>query len=227
MTLGRIGPPAAPAGAGSRLPSGWRNRGGALGWTLIVVAIPMVGLPTCKAEPAADGFSSGGPALPDSPMSPPPAPPVGPSTPPPAGEQVPILPGDDIQAIVDAHPEGTLFLIRAGRHVGQSIRPKDGMSFVGEPGAVLDGAGETRYAFDGRDGPDDVSIRGLVIERYAPPPQDGAVMAKDTERCVVEKPGPASFGSIQTTPPASRSTTTCPWISHRFPSGNHSRGRPL
>ncbi|HWC07269.1 MAG TPA: right-handed parallel beta-helix repeat-containing protein [Gemmatimonadota bacterium] len=186
MTLGLIVSPAPPVAGCSNPPLERRKRLGALGWTLIMVGIPMIGLPTCKAEPSADAFSAGGPALPDSPMSPPPAPPVGPSTPPPAGEQVPILPGEDIQAVVDDHPEGTLFLIRAGRHVGQSIRPKDGMSFVGEPGAILDGAGEKRYAFDGGDGPDDVSIRGLVIERYAPPPQDGAVMAKDTERWVVE-----------------------------------------
>ena len=180
MTLGLIVPPAAPAAAGFGPPLGWRSRLRAVGWTLIVVATPMVGLPACKAEPSTDGFSSGGPALPDSPMSPPPPPPVGPSTPPPAGEQVPVLPGDDIQAIVDAHPEGTQFLIRAGRHVGQSIRPKDGMSFVGEPGAVLDGAGETRYAFDGRDGPDDHSS---ALDRRVPAQENGVSSRGSTIAC--------------------------------------------
>jgi parallel beta-helix repeat protein len=51
-----------------------------------------------------------------------------------------IYPGDDIQARVDAHPAGTSFTIKAGVHRLQSIRPKRGNAFIGEPGAVLSGA---------------------------------------------------------------------------------------
>jgi parallel beta-helix repeat protein len=51
-----------------------------------------------------------------------------------------IYPGDDIQAIVDAHPAGTTFTIKPGVHRLQTIRPKPGSVFEGEPGAVLSGA---------------------------------------------------------------------------------------
>src|SRR4029079_17134084 len=45
-----------------------------------------------------------------------PAPPVG----------ITILPGQSIQAAVDANPTGTTFILKAGTHVGQSVVPKDG-----------------------------------------------------------------------------------------------------
>lgn len=53
---------------------------------------------------------------------------------------VAVLPGDNIQAAVDANPPGTTFLIRTGVHRNQTVRPKDGQTFVGEPGAVLNGS---------------------------------------------------------------------------------------
>ena len=51
-----------------------------------------------------------------------------------------LAPGEDFQAAVDAHPAGTQFLILSGTHRFQSVEPKDGMSFVGQPGAVMTGA---------------------------------------------------------------------------------------
>lgn len=69
--------------------------------------------------------------------------------------------GSDLQAAVDAHPPGTRFLLAAGVHRGQSVRPRDGDSFVGERGTVLSGAkvlepssfavdGAGRYVVDGQ-----------------------------------------------------------------------------
>jgi parallel beta-helix repeat protein len=92
--------------------------------------------------------------------------------------EVPITPSDDPQAIVDEHPSGTTYVIRAGVHRRYSVRPKTGDTFVAEPGAVLDGEGEAPYAFyafrDPRDdGAHEVTIRGaskgdkLVIKDYA------------------------------------------------------------
>jgi parallel beta-helix repeat protein len=64
---------------------------------------------------------------------------------------VAILPGEDIQAAVDANPPGTTFLVRTGTHYNQRVRPKDGQMFVGEPGAVLTGAEEiTGWGPDGQ-----------------------------------------------------------------------------
>lgn len=58
--------------------------------------------------------------------------------PPPSGTA--IAPGEDIQARVDAAAPGTRFVLGAGVHRLQHVRPKDGMVFAGEPGAVLSGA---------------------------------------------------------------------------------------
>jgi hypothetical protein len=50
---------------------------------------------------------------------------------PPAGA-IAIPPGRDIQAVVDRYPPGTAFLLKAGTHRLQSIRPKAGNAFYGE-----------------------------------------------------------------------------------------------
>lgn len=97
----------------------------------------------------------------------------------PAAPQVPVAVGQDIQALVDQSEVGTVFLIKAGVHRRQSIVPKNGMSFIGEPGAVLTGEDTTEYAFNANSTslPRNVTIRGLVIEHYAPPLQQGAIRA--------------------------------------------------
>jgi len=82
--------------------------------------------------------------------------------------------GESIQGAVDANPVGTTFVVKAGVHKGQSVKPKAGDTFVGEPGAVLDGGGVTEFAFGGT-GADDVTIRGLVIEKYESPLQEGVI----------------------------------------------------
>ncbi len=51
-----------------------------------------------------------------------------------------ILPGQSIQAAVDANPAGTTFYIKAGVHRLQQVKPKGGDRFIGEPGAILSGA---------------------------------------------------------------------------------------
>ena len=86
---------------------------------------------------------------------------------------VEVFPGDSIQELVDAHPAGTVFVIRAGVHRNQLVNPKDGNTFVGEPGAILSGQGVTEYAFGGS--ADGVTIRGLIVERYANPPHTPAI----------------------------------------------------
>lgn len=53
---------------------------------------------------------------------------------------VEIAPGDDIEAIVEASPPGTIFHLKAGVHRMQTIRPRDNDRFIGEAGAVLSGA---------------------------------------------------------------------------------------
>lgn len=91
--------------------------------------------------------------------------PVSSTTRPPVSGGVEVRSGESIQGAVNAHPAGTVFVLKAGVHRGQSVVPKDGNVFVGESGAVLDGGG-VASAFGG--GARDVVVRGLVIEGYAP-----------------------------------------------------------
>jgi hypothetical protein len=54
---------------------------------------------------------------------------------------VEIEPGDNIQAQIDLFPPGTTFRLKAGTHrLTRALIPKDGDSFLGEPGAILSGA---------------------------------------------------------------------------------------
>jgi len=59
-------------------------------------------------------------------------------TTPPEGA-IDIFPGDDINLIVDNNPEGTTFIIKSGIHRMQEIWPKNGNTFWGEAGAILNG----------------------------------------------------------------------------------------
>ena len=53
---------------------------------------------------------------------------------------VEIFPGTGIQTVVNAYAPGTTFRLKAGVHRLQTIRPRNGDRFVGEPGTVLSGA---------------------------------------------------------------------------------------
>lgn len=51
-----------------------------------------------------------------------------------------INPGEPIQQAVDRNPEGTAFIIKSGVHRLQQVIPKNGNTFTGEPGAIMNGA---------------------------------------------------------------------------------------
>jgi len=99
------------------------------------------------------------------------------SAPAPAG--IPVSPGESIQAKVNAAAPGASFVIKAGTHYRQTVVPKAGMSFYGEPGTVMDGQGVTAHAFNRGYAPypSNVRIQGIVIQNYAPPTQMAAVNA--------------------------------------------------
>jgi parallel beta-helix repeat protein len=96
-----------------------------------------------------------------------------------------INPGDDIQRIVDASPAGTTFVLRSGVHRRQSIRPKNNMTFAGEPGAVLDGENVTPQAIVAH-AARNVTVRGLRITNYRPPNLGGAIDGVDSQGWVIE-----------------------------------------
>jgi hypothetical protein len=102
---------------------------------------------------------------------------------------------DVAQAVVDAHPEGTSFLIETGVHRGFEVRPRNRDTFYAEGGAVLDGTRTAPYAFyayaSHRDpGAHDVTIQGhahgdrLLVRNYTANHQEqvGAIHPQmDTE----------------------------------------------
>ena len=96
-----------------------------------------------------------------------------------------VNPGQSIQNAVNANPAGTVFLLKSGTHSGQQVQPKNGQTFLGEAGTVLDGNGKA-YAFSS--GADDVTIRNLTVTDYAPPNQFGAIEPawKEGHRWLIE-----------------------------------------
>jgi parallel beta-helix repeat protein len=90
-----------------------------------------------------------------------------------------LSPGQSIQAAVNANPAGTTFTITPGTYYSQSVIPKTGDSFLGQPGAVLDGQGTAKYAFwEGpAPYPNNVTISGLKVTNYTPATQTGTIDA--------------------------------------------------
>jgi parallel beta-helix repeat protein len=87
---------------------------------------------------------------------------------------VPIGVGDVAQKVVDAHPAGTTYLIKAGTHLRNfSVQPRTGDTFCGEPGAVLDGGRSLKSAFFG--GASEVTLDSLTVRDYASGRQGAAI----------------------------------------------------
>ena len=77
-----------------------------------------------------------------------------------------VRPGENIQAVVAAHPPGTAFVITPGTYRLQSVQPKDGDSFTGESGAILTGATIlSSFSRQGRDWVISVSVELLPSYR--------------------------------------------------------------
>ena len=77
-----------------------------------------------------------------------------------------IKAGENIQAYVDKHPDGTVFKIEKGVYHEQSVSPKNGNIFIGKEGVIMDGNLKTMYAFSGN--ANDVVIDGFEIMNYGP-----------------------------------------------------------
>lgn len=108
-------------------------------------------------------------------LQPPPAPE------PAACQGVGVAVGQSIQALVDEHPAGTTFCLADGVHRRQTVSPKNGNTFAGP--ATLDGENTANIAF--RPTANNVTIRDLVIERYANPAQVGAIHGGGTQGSMI------------------------------------------
>jgi hypothetical protein len=93
----------------------------------------------------------------------------------PAGA-VDILPGQDIQAKINANEGSTTFCLRAGRHVPTTayLNPGPGDVFIGEYGAVLDGQHVRAVSFSARHASKPVAIRNLIVENFTQNAIEGA-----------------------------------------------------
>ena len=73
--------------------------------------------------------------------------------------------GDDAQSVVNGHPPGTTYIVKAGIHLRNfSVQPKSGDTFCGEPGAVLDGGRSLTSAFSG--GASNVTLDSITVRDY-------------------------------------------------------------
>ncbi len=89
-----------------------------------------------------------------------------------------VVPAGDNASLSPA--ANTTYWLAAGTHTlgtGEfdSIVPADGDSFIGAPGAVLDGQYDNNYAF--QQDATDVTVQYLTIEHFDPPNNEGAVNA--------------------------------------------------
>ena len=95
----------------------------------------------------------------------------------------------DLSAKTRSAPAGTTFWLAPGTHqlapdqFGQVI-PKDGDVYLGAPGAVLDGRGINRAAFTQE--AKDVVIRGLTVQNFVAPQNQGVVNHDSGEHWVIE-----------------------------------------
>jgi hypothetical protein len=95
----------------------------------------------------------------------------------PAGAVV-VSPGPTtIQDAIAQHPNGgTTYYLTAGTYlVNGSINPNDGDTFIGAPGAILDGGGKQAVAFGLNDHATGVTIKYLTIQHFAGPQNNGIV----------------------------------------------------
>ena len=88
--------------------------------------------------------------------------------PPPPPDGIVIPPGSPIQSFINAGDPGDTFLLKAGVHGGQTFDPKPDQTFIGEPGAVLDGGGSTQYAVKASSNPPGVTLDGIGFTDYKP-----------------------------------------------------------
>jgi parallel beta-helix repeat protein len=84
-----------------------------------------------------------------------------------------LQPGDNIQSAVNNNPINTTFWLKAGVYQNQSVTPKDGNTFWGEYGTVLDGGNTIQQAFFST--ADNVTIKNMEVRNYVPPFSNGAI----------------------------------------------------
>jgi Right handed beta helix region len=95
----------------------------------------------------------------------------------------------DLWHKTEANPPGTTFWLapgthRLGRDMYDQVQPKAGDTYLGAPGAVLDGGRANFYAFTGE--ATDVTIKHLTVTGFVPPTDQGVVNHDSGDDWVIE-----------------------------------------
>ncbi len=95
----------------------------------------------------------------------------------------------DLAAKTRTSPPRTTFWLRPGTHrLGPDryaqVVPKEGNTYLGAPGAVLDGRGTNQYAFGGT--ARDVTVRHLTVRGFVAPHDEGVVNHDSADGWVIE-----------------------------------------
>ncbi|MGI5446884.1 right-handed parallel beta-helix repeat-containing protein [Streptomyces sp. CA-243310] len=114
---------------------------------------------------------------------------VGPAQAPPGAVTVDPAVVGDLAAKTRSSPPNTTFWLGAGTHTLEADRyaqvlPKEGDSYLGAPGAVLDGRKTNQYAFGGTAG--NVTIRRLTVQGFVAPQNEGVVNHDSADGWVIE-----------------------------------------
>jgi hypothetical protein len=95
----------------------------------------------------------------------------------------------DLATKTQSSPAGTTFWLRAGTYTlgtdqyGQ-VAPKDGDTYLGAPGAILDGRKANQSAFSGQ--ARNVTIQGLTVQGFVAPQDQGVVNHDSGDGWVIE-----------------------------------------
>lgn len=113
----------------------------------------------------------------------------GPATAPPGAVTVDPGVDRDLATRTKSNPPGTTFWLAPGVHTlgtdeFSQVATKDGNTYLGAPGATLDGRGMNNYAFT--TAARDVTIRHLVIRGFVPPQDQGVVNHNSGDGWVIE-----------------------------------------
>ncbi len=109
----------------------------------------------------------------------------------PAGAVV-VNPTQNVNQVTEASPAGTTFWLAAGTHIlgtgpYAQVIPKEGNTYIGAPGAILDGRKQNRYAFTGYAA--GVTVKNLTIQNFGAPKtnnDEGVVNHDAASRWTVE-----------------------------------------
>ncbi|MFI8092092.1 right-handed parallel beta-helix repeat-containing protein [Streptomyces sp. NPDC086080] len=114
---------------------------------------------------------------------------AGPATAPAGAVTVDPAVAGDLATKTKSSPPNTTFWLRPGRHTlapdrYAQILPKKGNTYLGAPGAVLDGRGTNQYAFGGT--APDVTLRHLTVQNFVAPHNEGVVNHDSADGWVIE-----------------------------------------